>query len=183
MEHEYIGKHIKKLRNARGYSQKDLAHLINRSVSSVAKYESNQVELPITVLDDIAKVLEVPIEAFFSDENILNKEQTKETDEQKAYKILLSRVELSLYEFSEQNNYYDETSQVAFQFYLQSIIDELAGLIKYCRETMSKAEQLSASMVNLDTESISRNIERLVQSIETTAIRGTYYEYEEESDT
>lgn len=56
-----IGSNIKKLRIEKNISQQSLASLIKKSKSSVEKYESGKTNIPIDVLGDIARALDVPL--------------------------------------------------------------------------------------------------------------------------
>lgn len=57
-----IGENIKKFRNEKGLTQKELAEKIGKSTITVRKYEANDTTPPIDVLGDIAKVLQIPID-------------------------------------------------------------------------------------------------------------------------
>lgn len=59
-----IGKNIKKFRMKKNISQQSLANLIKKSKSSIEKYESGKTNIPIDVLGEIAKVLDVPLVAL-----------------------------------------------------------------------------------------------------------------------
>lgn len=59
MDYKQVGARIRTLRKERQITQKDLAAAINRSESSIAKYEQGLTEIPNSVLFDIAKVLAV----------------------------------------------------------------------------------------------------------------------------
>jgi transcriptional regulator with XRE-family HTH domain len=60
-----IGERIQEIRTARGYTQKQVAALIDIDVSNYAKIERNEADVNITRLEDIAKALKVNIWAFF----------------------------------------------------------------------------------------------------------------------
>lgn len=60
---------IKALRIEKNLTQQQLADLINKTLSSVKKYETGRVMITIDTLYDIAKALDVPIFYFFSDNN------------------------------------------------------------------------------------------------------------------
>lgn len=62
---EYIGKQIKKWREARGYSQEELALMINTTKQTISRYETGARHANQDVLFDIAKALKVSINVFF----------------------------------------------------------------------------------------------------------------------
>ncbi|WP_238455544.1 helix-turn-helix domain-containing protein [Desulfolucanica intricata] len=62
-----IGKRIKKLRLSKKLTQKQLGEKIGRSTESIKKYESGEITPPWTVLEDIAKALDVPFNELIPD--------------------------------------------------------------------------------------------------------------------
>lgn len=61
MDYKAVGEAIKELRKKLGLTQKELAEKIGRTESSVAKYERGLVEIPNSVLQDIAKQLQIDL--------------------------------------------------------------------------------------------------------------------------
>lgn len=59
IKYEKIGRDIKKYRKKNKITQVKLANLINKSESSVQKYEKGEVEIPNSVLINIAQVLDI----------------------------------------------------------------------------------------------------------------------------
>lgn len=59
---EKIGKNIKILRNAKGYSQDNLALEIGKSQNWLQKVESGEIDLSITNLESISKSLGVSVD-------------------------------------------------------------------------------------------------------------------------
>lgn len=57
MEVSTIGERIKTLRKKRGYNQKELADLLGKSLRTVQKYESGEIEVSIAMVNELAKVL------------------------------------------------------------------------------------------------------------------------------
>ena len=53
-----IGGRIKTLRKKRGYNQKDLANLLGKSLRTVQKYESGEIEVSIAMVNELAKILD-----------------------------------------------------------------------------------------------------------------------------
>lgn len=65
---QIVGDNIRKLRNARGMTQVEFAHAIQRSQSVVAQYESGQ-RLPSTqIMGQIANVFGVTFDAIYNSE-------------------------------------------------------------------------------------------------------------------
>ena len=54
-----VGQKIKEIRRMSGMNQKKLADEINKSTSTLKKYENGEVAITVDVLMDIAEVLEV----------------------------------------------------------------------------------------------------------------------------
>ena len=55
---DQIGLRIRAARKAKGLNQTELANLLGKSLRTVQKYESGEIELSITTINEIAKVLE-----------------------------------------------------------------------------------------------------------------------------
>lgn len=53
-----IGDRIKEKRRSKKITQKQLSKILNKSESSIQKYESGEVEIPHSVIEEIAKVLD-----------------------------------------------------------------------------------------------------------------------------
>lgn len=53
-----IGERIKALRKKRGYNQKELADLLGKSLRTVQKYESGEIEVSIAMVNELAKILD-----------------------------------------------------------------------------------------------------------------------------
>lgn len=70
---ENIGARVRECRKNMRFTQKQLASMINRTESSINKYERGVIEIPLEVLHNIAEVLEV-------DENYLLFGQTASSD-------------------------------------------------------------------------------------------------------
>lgn len=60
-----IGNKIKMYRKAKNMTLLSLANKINKSKSSVSKYENGEIVLDVTTLSDISSALNVPIRLFF----------------------------------------------------------------------------------------------------------------------
>ena len=53
-----IGQRIRALRKRKGYNQKELADIIGKSLRTVQKYESGEIEVSISVANQLAEVLD-----------------------------------------------------------------------------------------------------------------------------
>lgn len=81
-----VGMNIKQARKKKHLKQKDLANLIGFSESSISKYEQGLIQIPNTVIERIAKVLEVPLcellpwdEDYNSDNKLANETRVFDT--------------------------------------------------------------------------------------------------------
>jgi len=61
-----IGANIKKIRNLKGLTQEELAHLANLDRSYIGKLENGQKNISIQTMILIAKALDVDIRSFFN---------------------------------------------------------------------------------------------------------------------
>jgi len=66
-----IGDTIKSLRQERGYSQKELAQVLNISASCLSKYEANKAQIPPETLINIADTFNVSLDYLFGRSNFL----------------------------------------------------------------------------------------------------------------
>lgn len=57
MDYQFIGAQIKKFRKVKGMTQQELADQINKTKSSIQKYEKGIIEMPNSVLEQIAAAL------------------------------------------------------------------------------------------------------------------------------
>lgn len=82
MDNETVGKRIKKWRKLKKMTQSELGAKINKTLSSVQKYEKGNVTIPIDVLNSIAKALEIKLDNLLfgvSDSNKNIKEEVLKT--------------------------------------------------------------------------------------------------------
>ena len=63
-----IGEKIRKIRREKDITQEALAHQIGCKQQTIVAYEKNQRDLSVTKLEQIAKVLNVPVASFFQEE-------------------------------------------------------------------------------------------------------------------
>lgn len=64
-----VGEKIKSSRKKRGLTQIELGELIGKSGSSVKKYESGQITIPLDTLNDIAHVLSINLRDLIDSNN------------------------------------------------------------------------------------------------------------------
>ena len=74
IDYEKIGKSIKALRNEKKITQVELGNLIGRSESSIRKYEKGLIEIPNSILEDIAKALDISIYELLGIDKITTKD-------------------------------------------------------------------------------------------------------------
>lgn len=77
---ETVGKKIKKWRKLKDITQEQLGAKINKTLSSVQKYEKGNVTIPIDVLNNIAIALNIGIDKLSYEENTQNTSDIKLTD-------------------------------------------------------------------------------------------------------
>lgn len=65
-EYIQIGSRIKSLRTQRGYTQADMAKLLNIPRSSYANYENNRREPTLQMIQKIANIFDVPISVLLT---------------------------------------------------------------------------------------------------------------------
>lgn len=75
-DNKYIGFKIKELRTQKKITQKQLGELIGKTESSIQKYECGSVEVPLSVLEKIANVLDISILTLMDISQILSLAQT-----------------------------------------------------------------------------------------------------------
>lgn len=65
---EQIGQKIKKLRIEKGFAQNEFAERLGKSVRTLQKYESGDINMSLETLKELAELLEVPAGALILDE-------------------------------------------------------------------------------------------------------------------
>ena len=76
---EYIGSQIKMFRKIKKLTIEELAKMINKSKSTVSKYESGEIAIDIVTLFDISRALNINIV------NLIDYEDEKDTDTDQTY--------------------------------------------------------------------------------------------------
>lgn len=107
MNNKIIGTRIKEMRKSKKITQKQLAEILNKSESSIQKYESGEVEIPQSVLDEIAKALDTNLLYLFGydaekleDElNELHKDLTAKENESTELRLFREQLEQLGYYF------------------------------------------------------------------------------------
>lgn len=69
MNNVLVGLNIKKARKAKKMTQKELATKIGRVESSIRKYEKGDVEIPTSILEQIAKILDTSLLSLIGQSN------------------------------------------------------------------------------------------------------------------
>jgi transcriptional regulator with XRE-family HTH domain len=68
--HKQIGIEIKRIREARGMSQMELAEGVGVSFQQIQKYEKGINKISVERIQQIAKALRTPVETFFEKERV-----------------------------------------------------------------------------------------------------------------
>ena len=69
LDHAAIGQRIKMLRKKKGLSQTELAQMLGKSLRTVQKYETGEIEVSISVTNQIAEILETSSTYLFGYES------------------------------------------------------------------------------------------------------------------
>lgn len=69
LDHAAIGQRIKMLRKKKGLSQTKLAQMLGKSLRTVQKYETGEIEVSISVINQIAEILETSSTYLFGYES------------------------------------------------------------------------------------------------------------------
>ena len=65
-----LGKKIKEYRLKRGMTQEELADKLLSKKSTVSEYENDKIDIKISVLREIAKILGMPLFCFLCEQNV-----------------------------------------------------------------------------------------------------------------
>lgn len=80
MDFKIIGQYIRERRKSLHLTQKQLAEKIGKTESSMQKYEAGKVEIPFSVLENIADVLDMEILDLMDDFTRLSMENNLDTE-------------------------------------------------------------------------------------------------------
>lgn len=69
LDHAAIGQRIKMLRKKKGLSQTELAQMLGKSLRTVQKYETGEIEVSISVINQIAEILKTSSTYLFGYES------------------------------------------------------------------------------------------------------------------
>ena len=69
LDHAAIGQRIKMLRKKKGLSQTELAQMLGKSLRTVQKYETGEIEVSISVINQIVEILETSSTYLFGYES------------------------------------------------------------------------------------------------------------------
>lgn len=133
MNNKIIGENIKKFRKG-NYTQAQLAKKINRTESSVRKYEKGLVEIPIGVLEQIADVLNCTIKDLINGDDTLKAITMTEVFQNKdgsRYEKTTTRIELT--DRAKFIDCYDNMNKIGQREALKRV-SEMTELEKYTRK-------------------------------------------------
>lgn len=138
MNNVLIGLNIKQARKAKGLTQKQLAEKIGRVESSIRKYEKGEVEIPSSILEQIAEVLETTLGNLMG----INSPYERASEKSDAfYKVLLS-MQYSIVIDDSEHKLFLKTPN--FEVYalesddLQKLMDVSEAYIKYTLNELLK---------------------------------------------
>lgn len=75
----HVGSQIRFFRKLRGFTLKEFAAQLNKSVSTLSKYESGDISIDIFTLSEIARTLEVTIEQLLPTDYIDTSDQADDS--------------------------------------------------------------------------------------------------------
>ena len=64
-----LGQKIREYRRKRGMTQEELAEKLLSKKSTISEYENNKIDIKISILREIAKVLGVPLSCFLCEQD------------------------------------------------------------------------------------------------------------------
>ena len=73
-----LGQKIKKLRNEKGLTQKDLANLVNVTFQTVSKWENDENEPDVSTLRRLSQLFDCSMDDLLSEEEVVEEEKTVE---------------------------------------------------------------------------------------------------------
>ena len=63
-----VGKRLRQYRRLRGYSLIEFSAMLHRSKSAISKYERGEVSIDLRTLNEMARLLDIPLSALLLDE-------------------------------------------------------------------------------------------------------------------
>ncbi len=58
IERDAIGKRLREVRKRKGYNQTELANMLGKSLRTIQKYESGEIEISIAMINELARTLD-----------------------------------------------------------------------------------------------------------------------------
>lgn len=137
------GSNIQMARKFLNITQKELADKINKTESSVKKYESDTTNVPINVLEDIAKVFNISKETLIGSEDQLR------------LRLIMKEKDIDIFNKNINNDFYN----YIFTYALNDLTEtEYKNIYKNFNEykinhdkPLSKKEKLNNSLIDLTT--------------------------------
>lgn len=129
MNQHAIGKAIKVNRKNSKITQKQLAKMIEKSESTIQKYESGEVEAPLSVLEQIANCLNIEIFELIDDDlNVSFDDYIAKTDE-----ILLEYCKILGYNFQSHPDFNDKELLIHYGYSYDIPVDDWIKFIDDAR--------------------------------------------------
>lgn len=118
-----IGKKIATFRKERKISQTELANSLGITKQTIIKYEAEKNSVPVDTLANIAKIFNIPIEAFFSDEPNISQEDGKNKSTVKIPIISKASAGLGVYARDEILDWLEVSKSIAKEATFATFID------------------------------------------------------------
>lgn len=151
IDYKKIGEKIKKSRSEKKITQKELAELIEKTESSIRKYEKGLIQIPGDVLEKIAKVLDISLFNLILDESIANLWNFKEEHLREDMTIRYEKMEeIEKKVFDKLLNIFSTDLQEYFKLLSKKTMtnEEIESL---CEDTQNFIDYLLTKLKNLKT--------------------------------
>jgi len=165
---ELIGNRIKAVRQEQGFTQKDIAAQLGRTVGAISQLEQGMVNVSAIDLYKISTLLNKPIEYFVSDEerqieiaNIASLAQ-RETDEGRKHSVELTTRLLNLFQLADTLDLDSEEKPTEEQLktFLKDFVPAVAMINSMSKQLNDLWEMMSG---DLEVEGI--DVEALLKSL------------------
>lgn len=156
-----IGHKLKELRNAHGYTQEELAAILNVSRSTISSWEINRTYPDLSILVSLSELYEITVDQLINEDGKLVDTMTNETKKNSAFKkIILALVVLIisftvvvifliannnkpeepkvlLYEFSDYANFLekDTDGEGTIYYYKDNFVEEIIDTLPEGKKT------------------------------------------------
>lgn len=134
-----IGSRIKSIRKENGLTQEELGNLIGKKTITIRKYENGSIEIPNSVLHQIANVLNVNITELYGFVHVVTGEKGKQLTEFVNQVVSFSKEEQEMNDYRKKiNDLLFNLNKLGFQEAYKRI-EELTRLDEYKTKKQIKA--------------------------------------------